>query len=154
MRVVAQRVLSAEVRANDEIIAQIGSGLLVLAGFGAADAEPRIWTDIEWLCAKLVNLRIFRDENDLMNRSIFDAGGDILAVSQFTLYAATRKGNRPSFVSAAPAQAGKKFYEAFTAQLGKALGKPVKTGIFGAYMQVSLVNDGPVTIMMDTQARE
>jgi D-tyrosyl-tRNA(Tyr) deacylase len=128
----------------------IGPGLLVLAGFEAADSE----TDLDWMAGKLVKLRIFADENGVMNRSVQDIGGDILAVSQFTLYASTKKGNRPSWGRAAPGDVSQPLFERFVGKLAAALGKPVPTGVFGADMQVGLTNDGPVTIVIDSKMPE
>jgi D-tyrosyl-tRNA(Tyr) deacylase len=124
--------------------------LLVLVGIGPDDGED----DVRYLCEKLVKLRIFDDEAGVMNRSVVDAGGDVLVVSQFTLYASTRKGNRPSYVRAAGPEAAVPLYERFVAVTGKLLGRPVQTGVFGADMQVELVNDGPVTIWIDSKRKE
>lgn len=137
-------------RVEDRPVAAIGPGLLVLAGVAADDGEA----DADWLARKIVALRIFDDDVGVMNRSATDAGGDILAVSQFTLFASTRKGNRPSWSGAAPPDVAQLRFEAFVAALARELGKPVPTGIFGAAMQVALVNDGPVTIWLDSRSRE
>lgn len=147
MIAVIQRVSSAHVEINNIIKARIGSGLLVLAGIEEADGED----DIQWLAAKIVNLRIFNDDDGVMNISVRDTGGDIIVVSQFTLHASTKKGNRPSYIKAAKPEIAIPLYERFVAALGTALGKPVLTGEFGADMKVALVNDGPVTIIIDTK---
>lgn len=150
MRVVVQRVRQAAVQVDGRTVGAIGPGLLVLAGFEAEDGDA----DLEWMAGKLTKLRIFPDEAGGMNRSVQDAGGDILAVSQFTLYASTRKGNRPSWGRAAAGDISQPLFERFVARLSAALGKPVPTGVFGADMQVSLVNDGPVTLTMDSKSPE
>lgn len=150
MRVVVQRVAEAAVTVAGETIARIGPGMLVLAGFEAGDGDP----DLDWMAQKLVRLRIFADAGGVMNRSVVDAGGDILAVSQFTLYASTRKGNRPSWSRAAPGEVSEPLFARFVATLAAALGKPVPTGSFGADMRVGLVNDGPVTLCIDSKAPE
>ncbi|NEQ49471.1 MAG: D-tyrosyl-tRNA(Tyr) deacylase [Leptolyngbya sp. SIO3F4] len=150
MRVLIQRVARCEVRVEEKVTGAIGPGLLVLAGVSAEDSLE----DIQWLVRKIVQMRIFPDEAGAMNRSVLDSGGEVCVVSQFTLFASTRKGNRPSFTRAAPPEPGKRGYEAFVKELEALLGKPVQTGIFGASMQVDLVNDGPVTIWMDSQNRE
>ncbi|CAG4882673.1 D-aminoacyl-tRNA deacylase [Georgfuchsia toluolica] len=150
MRVVVQRVKQASVSVEDGVIGQIGVGLLVLAGFEAAD-QP---ADAHWMAQKLVKLRVFSDEQDVMNCSVADIGGDILAVSQFTLYASTKKGNRPSWGRAAAGDISRPLFDAFVDQVSLALGRPVPTGAFGANMQVSLVNDGPVTIAIDSRNPE
>jgi len=147
MRVIIQRVSEASVTIDGEIYSSIGRGLLILAGFEDADSEKTI----DWLCAKIVNMRIFSDEEGKMNLSVLDVDGEILAVSQFTLHASTRKGNRPSFVRAAPPHVSEPLYNTFVKRLSELLGKQVATGVFGAYMNVVLVNDGPVTIFMDTE---
>lgn len=147
MRVVVQRVRQASVNVEGRVTGEIGPGLLVLAGFEAAD-QP---ADLDWMAQKLVKLRVFPDAEGVMNRSVADIGGGILAVSQFTLYASTRKGNRPSWGRAAAGPVSQPLFEAFVAQLTAALGRPVPTGVFGADMQVSLVNDGPVTISLDSR---
>ena len=150
MRVVIQRVSQASVTIGGKVYSEIGKGLLVLAGFETCDTEKAL----EWLCAKIVQLRIFSDNEGKMNLSVLDVGGEILAVSQFTLHASTRKGNRPSFIRAAPPAVSEPLYIAFAKRLSELLGKPVATGIFGADMKVALVNDGPVTIVMDTEKPE
>lgn len=150
MRVMVQRVGEAAVRVDGRTAGAIGNGLLVLAGFEETD-EP---ADLEWMAQKLVRLRVFPDEAGVMNRSVLDVGGEILAVSQFTLYASTRKGNRPSWGRAARADVSHPLFEHFVGLLASALGRPVATGVFGADMQVSLVNDGPVTIAIDSKDPE
>ena len=150
MKALVQRVLEARVSVDGQVVAAIGPGLLVLVGV-AIDDTP---ADRDWLVRKLVDLRIFADERGVMNRAIHDAGGDVLAVSQFTLYASTRKGNRPSWSGAAPPDIARPAFDAFVTALSQRLGKPVPSGVFGAHMQVALVNDGPVTIMVDTRMRE
>ncbi|MBQ6761511.1 MAG: D-tyrosyl-tRNA(Tyr) deacylase [Bacteroidales bacterium] len=150
MRVVIQRVLQASVSISGTVTAAIGPGLLVLLGIGEEDGNE----DIEWLVRKIAGLRIFDDANGVMNVDVRDAGGDILVVSQFTLLASTRKGNRPAYIRAARPEIAVPLYEQFCATLSAALGKPVPTGTFGADMQVALVNDGPVTIIIDTKNRE
>lgn len=150
MRVVVQRVSEASVSVSGTVVGQIGRGLLVLAGFEEADGEA----DIESMARKLVQMRIFSDDGGVMNRSVVDACGEILAVSQFTLYASTRKGNRPSWSRAARSDISRPLFNRFVAVLSAALGRPVATGVFGADMQVSLVNEGPVTIVMDSRNPE
>jgi D-tyrosyl-tRNA(Tyr) deacylase len=150
MRIVVQRVSEAAVRVNHQITGQIDSGLLVFVGFEAADTEE----DIAWITGKLVNLRIFNDEHGVMNRSCLEVGGDILLVSQFTLHASTKKGNRPSYIRAARPEQAIPLYESMISELSNALGKPVATGVFGADMKVSLLNDGPVTIWIDSKNKE
>ena len=150
MRLLVQRVREASVEVDGASIARIGSGLLVLAGIAQDDAAD----DREWLARKLVELRIFDDDQGAMNRSVLDVGGDVLAVSQFTLYASTRKGNRPSWSRAALPEIAAPQFDAFVAALATRLGRPVATGRFGAHMHVSLVNDGPVTIWLDSRNRE
>ena len=147
MRAVIQRVSEASVTIDGKIYSEIGHGLMILAGFEMIDTEK----SIDWLCAKIVNMRIFSDAEGKMNLSVLDVGGEILAVSQFTLHACTQKGNRPSFIRAAPPIVSKPLYHTFVKRLGELLGKPVADGIFGADMKVALINDGPVTIMMDTE---
>lgn len=149
MRAVVQRVSEASVRIGGAVRASIGPGLLILLGVEPADTEE----DITWLTGKLARLRIFRDEQGLMNRSVRDIGGEALVVSQFTLYASTKKGNRPSFTDAARPEVAIPLYEAFVRRLEADLGRPVATGEFGADMQVMLVNDGPVTLWFDTKRR-
>ena len=150
MRIVVQRVSEAAVRVNHQITGQINSGLLVFVGFEAADTEE----DIAWITGKLVNLRIFNDEHGVMNRSCLEVGGDILLVSQFTLHASTKKGNRPSYIRAARPEQAIPLYESMISELSIVLGKPVATGQFGADMKVSLLNDGPVTILIDSKHKE
>jgi D-tyrosyl-tRNA(Tyr) deacylase len=150
MRAVVQRVKQASVSVEGRITGQIGVGLLVLAGFEEADRPD----DLDWMAQKLVKLRVFPDELGMMNRSVADIGGEILAVSQFTLYASTRKGNRPSWGRAAAGEVSRPLFAAFVDRLSRALGRPVPTGVFGADMQVSLVNDGPVTITFDSRSPE
>ena len=132
---------------EEKLRSAIGAGLLVLVGIQADDTTE----DIQWLTTKIVNLRVFDDENGVMNRSILESGGDILAVSQFTLMARTKKGNRPSYIDAAPPTVSGPLYEEFARTLSEKLGKEARTGVFGANMQVELVNDGPVTIIMDSK---
>ena len=150
MRIVIQRVAHASVTIDGQRKASIGQGMLVLLGIEEADGED----DIDWLCKKTAALRIFDDENGVMNRSILDAGGDILVVSQFTLMASYKKGNRPSYIRAAGHATAVPLYESFCRKMGEALGRPVQTGEFGADMKVELLNDGPVTICMDTKNKE
>lgn len=150
MRTVIQRVQHASVTVDSSIISNIGQGLLLLLGIEAADTEE----DIQWLCRKVLGLRIFDDEQGIMNRSIMDINGEILVVSQFTLLASYKKGNRPSWIRAAGHEHAIPMYERFVAVLSEGLGKPVSKGIFGAEMQIELINDGPVTIWMDTKNRE
>ena len=150
MRAVVQRVSQASVTIDGTVTAAIGPGLLVLLGVEPADTGE----DIEWLSGKLARLRIFNDAAGLMNRSLQDTGGDALVVSQFTLFASTKKGNRPSYSQAARPEVAIPLYEAFVRRLAADLGKPVRTGEFGADMKVALVNDGPVTIVIDTHSRE
>jgi D-tyrosyl-tRNA(Tyr) deacylase len=150
MRVVVQRVSSASVTVAGDVRASIQAGLLVLLGIEDADAAD----DIEWLSGKLIRLRIFSDEQGLMNRSVQEIGGDLLVVSQFTLHASTKKGNRPSYTRAARPEIAIPLYESFLKRLAEELGKSVHAGEFGADMKVALVNDGPVTIVIDTKARE
>jgi D-tyrosyl-tRNA(Tyr) deacylase len=148
--VLVQRVREAAVTAEGRETGRVGLGLLVLAGVAADDTDE----DRDWLARKIVALRIFDDESGTMNRSVVDVGGGILAVSQFTLFASTKKGNRPSWSGAAPPEIAAPQFERFVAALAAALGRPVATGIFGASMQVALVNDGPVTIWLDSRQRE
>jgi len=150
MRVVIQRVSQASMTIENEIYSSIGQGLVVLVGFEEGDSEK----SIDWLCSKIVNMRIFSDVDDKMNLSVFDVGGEIMVVSQFTLHASTRKGNRPSFIRAAPPSISEPLYNAFVKRLNDLLEKQVATGIFGANMKVALTNDGPVTIVMDTEKPE
>jgi D-tyrosyl-tRNA(Tyr) deacylase len=150
MRLVLQRVSSASVTVDGRTTGAIGPGLLILVGIEEADTPE----DCEWLAQKVVRLRIFADADGQMNRSVTDIGGGILLVSQFTLHASTRKGTRPSFNQAARPETARPLYEEFGRQLGAALGRPVATGEFGASMEVSLVNDGPVTLILDSKRRE
>ncbi|WP_148717211.1 D-aminoacyl-tRNA deacylase [Chitinolyticbacter meiyuanensis] len=150
MRVLIQRVTAAAVKVAGQEVGRIGPGLLALVGIEAEDGER----DLDWMVAKLTKLRVFADDAGVMNRSVRDVGGEILAVSQFTLYASYSKGNRPSWGRAAPGPLSQPLFERFVAQLSVALGKPVPTGMFGADMQVELVNDGPVTLLLDTRNPE
>jgi D-tyrosyl-tRNA(Tyr) deacylase len=150
MKIVLQRVSSASVTIDAEIVADIQKGLLVLVGIEDADNQE----DIDWLVNKITNIRIFGDENDIMNLSVKDIDGDIIVVSQFTLHAATKKGNRPSYIKASKPEIAIPLYESFVLQLEKELGKKVQTGIFGADMKVLLLNDGPVTIVIDSKNKE
>ncbi len=150
MRVVIQRVSKASVTIEQNIKSSIKEGLLVLVGIVNEDD----YTDVEWLCKKITNLRIFDDENGVMNKSLLDVNGEIIVVSQFTLHAKTKKGNRPSYIDAAKPEVSIPLYKQFIACLETGLGKEVKTGEFGAHMEVSLVNDGPVTIIIDSRNRE
>ena len=150
MRVVIQRVTEASVTVDKNITGQITNGLLVLMGIEDADTME----DIEWLSNKIINLRIFNDENNVMNKSVIDIHGDILLISQFTLQASTKKGNRPSYIKASKPDFAIPMYEKMIAQLEKDLHKKIQTGIFGADMKVKLLNDGPVTIMMDSKNKE
>ncbi len=150
MKVVIQRVISASVTIDSKIVADIKKGLLVLVGIEDADKQE----DINWLCQKIANLRIFGNENDVMNLSVKDIDGDIIVVSQFTLQALTKKGNRPSYIKAAKPEVAIPIYQNFVLQLEKELGKKVQTGVFGADMKVALLNDGPVTIIIDSKNKE
>jgi D-tyrosyl-tRNA(Tyr) deacylase len=150
MRAVLQRVIHSSVKINGAVHASIAKGMLVLLGVEDADGEE----DINWLCPKICQLRIFDDDNGVMNISVADAGGEILVISQFTLHASTRKGNRPSYIKAARPEKAIPLYESFIHTLSTQLQKPVQSGVFGADMQVELVNDGPVTIIIDTKIRE
>jgi D-aminoacyl-tRNA deacylase len=150
MRAVIQRVTRASVTIGKKIKSEIGSGLVVLSGFEETDND----SDIEWLCNKIVNLRIFNDNDDVMNLSILDTEGNILVISQFTLHAKTKKGNRPSYIQAAHPDIAVPLYNKFVSTLSRLMGKNVCTGEFGAMMEVELVNDGPVTIIIDTKAKE
>lgn len=150
MRAVIQRVRECEVTIDGESVGRIGRGMLVLLGVEAADTEA----DAEWLCGKIARLRIFDDEQGVMNLDVGQVGGRVLVVSQFTLYASTKKGNRPSYIRSAPEPVSRPMYERFVEMLSQTLGEKVETGRFGADMQVQLVNDGPVTICIDTKNRE
>ncbi len=150
MRAIIQRVLEASVSIEGSKKAEIGEGLLVLLGIEEQDSEE----DIRWLSAKIAKLRIMNDENGVMNRSLLDTGGDVIVVSQFTLHASTRKGNRPSYIGAAAPTVAIPLYERFLAQMEQNLGKEIGAGEFGADMKVALVNDGPVTIFIDSKRRE
>lgn len=150
MKTVIQRVSQASVTIDSKIVANIQKGLLVLVGIEDTDLKE----DIDWLCQKIANLRIFGDENDVMNLSVKDIDGDIIVVSQFTLHALTKKGNRPSYIKAAKPEVAIPIYEDFLQQLETELGKNVQTGVFGADMKVSLLNDGPVTIIIDSKNKE
>ncbi len=150
MRAVIQRVSEASVKVDNMVAGAVQNGLLVLLGIEDADTEE----DIQWLSSKIVNLRIFNDENGVMNVSIKDTGGNILLVSQFTLHASTKKGNRPSYIKASKPEFAIPMYEKMIEQLNTGLGKKIETGIFGADMKVKLFNDGPVTIVIDTKNKE
>lgn len=150
MRAVVQRVSSASLTIDDHPHASIGPGLLILVGVEEADGPA----DLEWLSGKLVRLRVFPDAEGVMNRSLLEAGGELLVVSQFTLFASTRKGNRPSYARAARPEIAIPLYEAFVQRLAAELGRRVATGVFGAHMRITLTNDGPVTLVIDSQARE
>ncbi|MDO4163164.1 MAG: D-aminoacyl-tRNA deacylase [Bacteroides sp.] len=150
MRVVIQRAGHASVTINGKCKSAIGKGLLILVGIEDADGPE----DIDWLCKKIVNLRIFDDENGVMNKSVLDIDGEILVISQFTLHASTKKGNRPSYIRASKGEIAIPLYERFCQELSTAAGKPIETGEFGADMKVELMNDGPVTICMDTKNKE
>jgi D-tyrosyl-tRNA(Tyr) deacylase len=150
MRAVIQRVSNASVTIGRKIHSEIGNGLLILLGIEETDNQE----DIEWLCGKILRLRVFDDENGVMNLSVLETGGEVLIISQFTLHASTKKGNRPSYIKAARPEKAIPLYESFIKTMDLTLWKPSKTGIFGAEMQVSLINDGPVTIIIDTKNRE
>lgn len=150
MRAVIQRVLEASCTVDRQVVGAIGHGLLVLLGIEAADGHD----DVRWLAQKIANLRVFGDDDGLMNKSIHDIDGNVLVISQFTLFAQTKKGNRPSFIRAAKPDHAVPLYEAMIGELSTQLGRGVATGIFGADMNVSLVNDGPVTIVMDTKDKD
>lgn len=150
MRIVIQRVSHASVTIEGNCKSSIGKGMLILVGIEDSDEQE----DIDWLCKKITNLRIFDDENGVMNKSILEDGGDILVISQFTLHASTKKGNRPSYIKAARPETAIPLYERFCKDLSHGLGKEIGTGIFGADMKVELLNDGPVTICMDTKNKE
>ena len=150
MRTLIQRVQHASVNIYGQLKSKIGKGLLVLVGIEDRDTQE----DIEWLCKKIANLRIFDDENGVMNRSVVETEGEVMVVSQFTLHASTKKGNRPSYIHASKPDIAIPMYEAFCAEMGLQIGKEVQTGTFGADMKVELVNDGPVTIWIDSQNKE
>ena len=150
MRAVIQKVSKASVTVNNEKVACIGGGLLILLGIEDADNTD----DVQWLSSKIAQLRIFNDEAGVMNRSVLDVEGEIIVVSQFTLHAKTKKGNRPSYIKASKPDHAVPMYEAFCGELSKIINKPVQQGVFGAHMDVELVNDGPVTIIIDTKHKE
>ena len=150
MRVLIQRVKRASVTIEETLKSQIGEGMLILVGIEEEDTDE----DISWLVKKCTNLRIFDDEKGVMNRSILETGGEVLSVSQFTLMASTKKGNRPSYIRAAKPEISIPLYESFCQAMETALNKPIGTGVFGADMQVELINDGPVTIFIDSKNRE
>ena len=150
MRIIIQRVSEASVTINGKVKGQIGPGLLLLAGFSASDTPE----DLNWIARKVVQMRIFSDADDKLNLSLQDVSGDILLISQFTLFASTKKGNRPSYITAAPPAIAIPLYEKFISILEAELGKPIQTGEFGTDMKVALINDGPVTISMDSQQKE
>jgi len=150
MRALVQRVQEAAVTVDGRATGAIGRGLLVLVGVTEGDGDE----DRDWLARKIAQLRVFDDDAGVMNRSVVECGGEVLAVSQFTLYASTRKGNRPSYSAAARPEVAQPAFDAFVAALAAAIGKPVPTGVFGAHMAVRLVNDGPVTIWLDSKMRE
>ncbi|AVZ78862.1 D-tyrosyl-tRNA(Tyr) deacylase [Zoogloeaceae bacteirum Par-f-2] len=153
MRVLVQRVRAARVEVEGRVSGAIGPGLLLLIGFEAADA-PLDAADQDWMVDKLIHLRLFDDEAGVMNRSVQEVGGELLAVSQFTLFASTRKGRRPSWSRAAPPELAGPLFDGFVARLSQAFGRAVPTGVFGADMRVHLENDGPVTLMIDSRSRE
>ena len=150
MRIVIQRVLEAKVKVEEEVVGSIGQGLLVFLGIENEDNS----SDLEWLTNKLLNLRIFNDENQVMNRSLLDIMGELMVISQFTLMAATKKGNRPSYIRAASHQIAIPLYEKFLLLAEESLGNRVARGVFGADMKISLINDGPVTIFIDSKNKE
>lgn len=150
MRVILQRVKKSSVKVDEQLISEIGNGLMILVGITDEDTNE----DLEWLCNKIASIRIFDDENHIMNKSIMEVDGEILAVSQFTLYASTRKGNRPSYIKASKGEVAEPIYDAFCSKLTALTGKETKKGKFGANMQVSLINDGPVTIFIDSKNRD
>jgi D-tyrosyl-tRNA(Tyr) deacylase len=150
MKVVLQRVAEASVTIDKKVVSSIKNGLLVLLGITGNDSIK----DIEWLSKKIANLRIFNDENGVMNKSVIDSKGEVIVVSQFTLLASTKKGNRPSYIKAATPEIAIPLYEQFITQLEKELGKKVGTGVFGADMKIALLNDGPVTILIDSAQKE
>lgn len=149
MRVVLQRVSEAAVQIDGKVYGEIGQGLLILIGIENADTQE----DIDWLVKKIVNLRIFADKEGVMNLSLLDINGELLIISQFTLHARTKKGNRPSYIQAAPPEVSIPLYEDFKIALAQITGRPIEAGLFGADMKVSLVNDGPVTISLDSKAK-
>jgi len=150
MRAAIQRVREATVTVDDRVVARIGAGLLVLCGVAPSDSNA----EADWLAHKIVVLRIFDDDAGIMNRSVRECGGEILAVSQFTLHASTKKGARPSYSGAAPPDVARPLFDAFVGALERELGRPVPTGVFGAHMRVALINDGPVTLWIDSATRE
>jgi D-aminoacyl-tRNA deacylase len=150
MRTIIQRVTEASVAVDGKKVAKIETGLLVLAGFEESDTQA----DLDWMAGKIVRMRIFSDADGVMNRSVQEAGGEILAVSQFTLYASVKKGNRPSWSRAARGEVSQPLFERFVARLSAELGRAVQTGVFGADMRVALINDGPVTLSLDSRAPE
>ena len=150
MRVVIQRVSEASLKIDNKLKSQINNGLLILLGISEIDS----FEDVQWLCSKIINLRVFNDNFKVMNLSLKDVNADILLISQFTLYASTKKGNRPSYIKAAKPDIAIPLYEAFISLLQNELNKPIQTGVFGADMKVSLTNDGPVTIIIDSKNRE
>lgn len=150
MRIVIQRVSRADVSIEGKIVSKIGNGLLILLGIETDDTH----TDIDWLCGKIARLRIFNDAQGVMNCSVTDTGGELLVVSQFTLHASTKKGNRPSYIRAAVPEIAIPLYEQFVANLALVCRTEVKTGVFGAMMEVSLINDGPVTILIDSKNKD
>lgn len=150
MRTVIQRLQHCSVTIDGQLKSNIGNGMLVLVGIEDRDTQE----DIEWLCKKIANLRIFDDENGVMNRSVIDTGGEVMVVSQFTLHASTKKGNRPSYIHASKPDFAIPMYESFCAEMGLQIGKNVATGEFGADMKIELLNDGPVTILIDSQNKE
>jgi D-tyrosyl-tRNA(Tyr) deacylase len=150
MRVLTQRVLNASVEVDGQSVGRIGHGLLLFVGFETSDTTE----DLDWLTGKILRLRIFADKNGAMNRSVQDIRGELLVVSQFTLYASTKKGNRPSFIKAAPPDSAKQMFNEFCVRLSLQIDSPVERGVFGAHMTVNLINDGPVTIWIDSKQRE
>ena len=150
MRLVIQRVMSASVKVEETVVSNIGTGLLILAGIEEADNAE----DIEWLVKKTCQLRIFNDAQGVMNLSVQDTGGEIIVVSQFTLHASTKKGNRPSYIRAARPETAIPLYEQLVTVFNVTLGKPIGTGVFGAHMEIALVNDGPVTIILDSKNKD
>ncbi|MEY8607714.1 D-aminoacyl-tRNA deacylase [Parabacteroides segnis] len=150
MRTVIQRVQHCSVTIDGQLKSNIGNGMLVLVGIEDRDTQE----DIEWLCKKIANLRIFDDENGVMNRSVIETGGEVMVVSQFTLHASTKKGNRPSYIHASKPDFAIPMYESFCAEMELQIGKNVATGVFGADMKIELLNDGPVTILIDSQNKE